>query len=106
MLYSEVRWKPIDLSSSELSHFDYKDKETCWYERINYRESLLTACILTNMRSVGAPYVINIHTELAPVCEDYIKKTDTLRERSIPDNRKRLPALMVFFDGIRECCGY
>ena len=58
------------------------------------------------MRSVGALYIINIHTELAPVCEDCIKKTDTLRERNIPDNRKRLPSLRVFFDGTRESCGY
>lgn len=67
---------------------------------------MLTACILTNMRSVGALYIINIHTELAPVCEDCIKKTNTLRERSIPDNRKRLPSLRVFFDGTRESYGY
>ncbi len=35
-----------------------------------------------------------------------IKKTNTLRERSIPDNRKQLLSLRVFFDGTRESCGY
>ena len=60
-----------------------------------------------NIRSVGAPlYIINIHTELAPVCEDCIKKTNTLRERSISDYRKQLPSLRVFFDGTRESYGY
>ena len=60
-----------------------------------------------NIRSVGTPlYIINIHTELAPVCEDCIKKTNTLRERSISDYRKQLPSLRVFFDGTRESYGY